>query len=103
MMFSPDIENNTIRYGLSGITRIGEDLIRDVIAKRPYTSMKDFLSKVKLTKPQVTNLIKSGALDSFGDRVEIMTEYIDSICGKKNTVNLRNLQMIINYGLLQLI
>ena len=100
MTFSPDIENNTIRYGLSGITRISEELIKEIIANRPYSSMEDFLNKVKLTKPQVINLIKSGAFDEFGDRMDIMRAYIDSICGKKNTVNLRNLQMIINYKLL---
>ena len=32
--------------------------------------------------------------------MDIMQAYIDSICGKKDTVNLRNLQMIITYKLL---
>lgn len=100
MTFSPDIENNTIRYGFSGITRISEELIKEIIANRPYSSMKDFLSRIKLTKPQIINLIKSGALDEFGDRMDIMHAYVDSISGKKDTVNLRNLQMIINYKLL---
>jgi len=100
MTFSPDIENNTIRYGFSGITRISEELIKEIIANRPYSSMKDFLNRIKLTKPQIINLIKSGALDEFGDRMDIMQAYVDSICGKKDTVNLRNLQMIITYKLL---
>ena len=63
--FSPDVETNTIRYGLSGITRIGEDLVKQIIANRPYSDLSDFLSKNKLTKPQVVNLIKSGAFDSI--------------------------------------
>lgn len=98
--FSPDVEGNTIRYGLSGITRIGDDLIKEIITKRPYESLNDFLSRVKITKPQVVNLIKSGAFDSFGDRVEIMNKYINMISDAKKTINLRNLQMLINMNLL---
>ncbi len=98
--FSPDIEGNTIRYGLSGITRIGDDLIKEIIAKRPYESLEDFLSRVKITKPQVVNLIKSGAFDKFGNRVAIMKQYINMISDTKKTINLRNLQMLINMNLL---
>ena len=58
---SPDVENNTIQYGLSGITRIGEDLIKNIIMGRPYVSVEDFLERIKITKPQMVNLIKSGA------------------------------------------
>ena len=51
--FSPDAKQNLIRYGLSGITRIGEDLIKEIINNRPYISIEDFLSKVKINKPQI--------------------------------------------------
>ena len=98
--FSPDIENNTIQYGLSGISRIGEELIKRIIAARPYESVEDFLDKVKITKPQMINLIKSGAFDIFGDRIKIMTNYIDSISDKKKVINLRNMQMLINFNLI---
>ena len=98
--FSPDIENNTIQYGLSGITRIGEELIKRIIGARPYSSVEDFLDKVKITKPQMINLIKSGAFDTFGDREKIMKDYVDSISDKKKVINLRNMQMLINFGLI---
>ena len=98
--FSPDEKNNTIRFGMSGITKVGEDLIQKIIENRPYNSVNDFISRVKLSKPQMVNLIKAGAFDSFGDRVSIMTKYIDSISDKKNTINLRNLQMLINFNLI---
>ena len=98
--FSPDIENNTIQYGLSGIARIGEELIKRIISKRPYSDFEDFLKKVKITKPQMVNLIKSGAFDSFDNREKIMKDYIDSISDKKKTINLRNLQMLITYNLI---
>lgn len=98
--FSPDVNNNVVRYGLSGITRIGEDLIKEIINKRPYTSLSDFLSKVKINKPQMINLIKAGAFDSFGDRVQIMHEYINTISDTKKRITLQNLNMLIDFGLI---
>lgn len=98
--FSPDIENHNIRFGLSGISQISKELIQEIIANRPYTSVQDLCSKVKITKPKVVNLIKAGAFDEFGDRTALMTEYIDSISDKKTTLNLRNMQMLMNYKLL---
>ena len=98
--FTPDVEKNIIRYGLSGISRIGEDLIKEIIANRPYTSIEDVFNKVKLNKPQAVNLIKSGALDSFGNRQSIMKSYIGSITDKKKLLNLRNMKMLMNYKLI---
>lgn len=98
--FSPDIANNTIRYGLSGITRIGEDLIKTIIANRPYSGVEDFLKKVKINKPQMVNLIKSGAFDRFGDRFTIMKDYIMSISDCKKRITLQNMKMLIDFGLI---
>ena len=98
--FLPDVKNNAIKYGLSGITRVGEKLILEIMEKRPYTSLQDFLKKVKVNKLQAVNLIKAGAFDQFDDRVEIMKAYINSICGKKKTLNLRNMMMMIKFNML---
>ena len=99
--FSPDIEHNSIRYGLSGITRVGEDLVKMIIENRPYSSLDDFLSKVKLTKPQMVNLIKSGAFDEFGDsREQVMNDYIDKVADKKKRITLQNMAMLIKYSLI---
>ena len=98
--FTPDIENNTIRYGLSGITRIGEDLIKTIMSNRPYTTVNDFLSKIKVNKPQMVNLIKSGAFDKFGDRIDIMRSYIGSVSDTKKRITLQNMNMLIDFGLI---
>ena len=100
LTFSPDVEHNVIRYGLSGITKIGEDLIQSIMKNRPYNSLDDFISKNKVSKPQVINLIKCGAFDEFGDRMEIMEDYVESISDKKKELNLRNVKMLIDFGLL---
>ena len=99
--FSPDVEENVIRFGLSGITRIGEDLIHLIIKNRPYSSLEDFLNKVKVNKPQMINLIKSGAFDSFGsNRKKIMEQYIRSISDQKKRITLQNMKMLIDFNLL---
>lgn len=98
--FSPDMDANVIRYGISGITRIGEDLIKLIINNRPYSSITDFLSKVKVNKIQMINLIKSGAFDSFGDRAQLMHQYVDLISDTKKRVTLQNMRMLIDFQLL---
>lgn len=93
--FSPDPKNHIIRYGISGISMVGSDLVKEIIDKRPYTSIEDFTSRVKISKPKVVNLIKSGAFDKFGDRIELMKQYIDSIADKKKRITLQNMKMLI--------
>ena len=98
--FSPDVEHNSILYGMSGITRIGNDLVKAIIAGRPYKSLKDFLDRIKINKPQVINLIKSGAFDCFGSRETIMRDYIGDICGAKKRLTLQNMKMLIDFELI---
>lgn len=98
--FSPDVEQNAIRYGLSGITRIGEDLVKTIIDSRPYKSLEDFIERIKVNKLQMVSLLKAGAFDCFGDRVEMMHQYINNISGAKKELNLRNAQMLIKFELI---
>ena len=67
---------------------------------RPYSSVDDFLSRVKINKPQMVNLIKAGAFDEFGDRMEIMKKYIISISEPKKRMTLQNMKMLIDFGLI---
>lgn len=98
--FSPDPEESIIRYGLSGIVKVGKEVIENIINSRPYSSIDDFLSKVKINTPQMINLIKAGAFDSFGDRESIMRKYIDLISGAKKRITLQNMKMLIDFGLI---
>ena len=98
--FYPDVEHNTIRYGLSGITKVGEDLIKAIMDGRPYSSVKDLTSRVKINKAQVINLIKSGAFDCFGDRMEVMREYVKSVSDVKSRITLQNMKMLCDFGLI---
>ena len=100
--FTPDVKNNTIRYGFRGITRIGDEYIKQIIANRPYNSLENFLNKVKTSKTQAISLIKAGCFDNIEQksRQEIMQKYIDSISDKKKRLTLQNMQMLITKHLL---
>ena len=101
--FAPDIKNNNIIYGLSGITKVGTDIVHQIIKNRPYDSIEDFLSKVKVNKPQMINLIKAGAFDKIGrdnDRIKIMEDYINLIADKKKRITLQNMKMLIDFNLI---
>ena len=100
--FTPVVERNEILYGLRGITRLSTSIIKEIIDKRPFNSMDDFLEKVKLNKIQMTNLIKCGAFDELVGmpREDIMEVYIDMIADKKQRLTLQNMQMLISYDLI---
>ena len=98
--FSPDEKNNIIRYGLRGITKVGEDIVKSIIENRPYSSIDDFLSKVKINKPQMINLIKAGAFDEFGKREDLMRYYVSEISDTKKRITLQNMKMLIDFGLI---
>lgn len=100
--FTPVVEDNAILYGLRGITRLSTSIIKDIITKRPFTSLTDFLERVKINKIQMTNLIKCGAFDKMMNepREKIMADYIEMIADKKQRLTLQNMQMLINKELI---
>ena len=101
LIFAPDFEQNSIVYGLKGITRIGTQLVYDIISNRPYTSIEDFLRKIKVNKTQMIALIKSGAFDSLcGNREEAMNDYLELIADKKKRITLQNMQKLIEFDLI---
>ena len=100
--FTPNVNDNVIMYGIKGITRIGDSLVKDIISHRPYDSVKDFISKVKVNKTQIVNLIKSGCFDRVENktRQEILDDYIISISDIKSKLTLQNMPSLIREGLI---
>ena len=99
-MFEPDVETGSIVYGLKGLNGVGGEIIQEIIENRPYTGLEDFQEKVKVKKPVLISLIKSGAFDKFGDREEIMREYIWSICEPKKRITLQNFNGLMERNLI---
>ena len=98
--FEPDAENNQVLFGLKAVMGVGDELVSKIIDNRPYSSVEDFLEKVSPNRAAMVALIKGGAFDIFGDRVECMKNYIWETCDKKKRLTLQNLAMLMKYGLI---
>lgn len=102
--FTPDIENNTIIFGLKGINGIGDDVVHTIIENRPYKSFDDFVERMFNTglikKSQMIQLIKAGCFDFFGERMEIMKQFINLIYEPKEKLTMSNLKMMIENNLI---
>ncbi len=79
------VNETTIRFGLNAIKNLGNDVIARIIASKqeagPFTSLEDFLMRShtkNLNKKSWEALVKSGALDSFGERGQMLagTEHV---------------------------
>ena len=98
-MFEPDEESDTILYGMKALNGTNGELINEIISNRPYGGWQDFFKKVKPNKTVMVSLIKSGAFDQFGERAEIMKEYIWEVSDTKKRITLQNFNMLIEKNL----
>lgn len=107
MGFTPNLEDNSIMFGLKGISLVGDDIVKEIIARRPYSSLSDFLNKMVdgnkklIAKNKVVNLIKAGCFDKLEKktRPEIMSDFINLLEPPKTNLNLNNFLMLINNDL----
>ena len=63
------IDNETLMTGFDALKFMGKNAIPEILEKRPFTSLEDFLEKVdtrKVTSRAIQALAASGSLDSFG-------------------------------------
>ena len=66
--FMPDKNKNVITCGLKIVSKIGDQLIYNIIHNRPYVSFDDFIDRVSISKDRVVNLIKAGAFRNIDKR-----------------------------------
>ena len=105
LSFMPDVEKNSILYGLKGIAKVTEPVIEEIMMHRPFTSLQDFLNKVTkrvVTKDKVINLIKCGAFNALEGKSteEVLREYIGMVCDLKKNLTMQNANMLIDLYLL---
>lgn len=100
--FMPDKQKNRITCGLKIVSKIGDQLIYNIIFNRPYYSIHDFLDRVTISKDRVANLIKAGAFRNIDSRdsVTLLKDYVKEVSEPKTRLTLQNLQMLINYNLI---
>lgn len=72
-------EGETIRFGLTTIKNFGEGISHTITGERkkngPFKSLEDFLVRIQdrnLNKKSLEALIKSGAMDRFGERGKLL-------------------------------
>ena len=68
------IEDGKIVYSLAAIRSIGEHLAKQIIDARPFSDIRDFMDRLNLNKREVDAIIKSGALDIFGENRGILLQ-----------------------------
>ncbi len=103
--FTPREENNTILFGLGGISGINSDIAQQIISNRPYTSFLDFYKRNSYPGSLITNskfiqLIKAGCFDEFEkDRTLLMRQYAILSTEFKKSLTTANLPEAIRIGM----
>ncbi|MCX6779500.1 MAG: DNA polymerase III subunit alpha [Candidatus Magasanikbacteria bacterium] len=100
----------TIRFGLEAIKNVGAHIAEEIIIERKkagtYQSLEYFLGRIQdrdLNKKSLESLIKSGALDRFGERglllnnIELLTAF-NKDAQKEKTNNQAKLFDLANFG-----
>ena len=76
------IYDNNVLFGFSAITGIGERIAQEIVAEREkngkYKNLQDLLSRTSLTKTQIINLMKSGAIPTK-DKKSCLLKYLKSL------------------------
>ena len=92
--FTPDGDNNKIYYGLASIKGVGEKVIEEIIAARPFDSLEDIFKKLPkktFNKRVAVALAKAGALDSFSstkNRYELINKIYELRKDKEEHYNI---------------
>lgn len=76
------IYDNNVLFGFSAITGIGERIAQEIVTEREkngkYKNLQDLLSRTTLTKTQIINLMKSGAIPTK-DKKSCLLKYLKSL------------------------
>jgi len=113
--FTLVLGKETIRFGLTTIKNFGEGISHVIIGERKkngkFKSLEDFLIRIQdrnLNKKSLEALIKSGAMDAFGERgallvnMDNLLEYNKEASGNKNQDSLFSLSSASGYSPLHL-
>lgn len=90
LSFTPDNDKNQILFGLNAINNIGKNEIECILNNRPFETFEDFMNKTnEVIKPKkMVSVIKSGLLNSFGSRRDIMIEYMNEVFKPKKRIGI---------------
>ena len=97
LSFTPKESDNTILFGLGGISGINNDIAQQILTNRPYSSFHDFYTKNSypgslITESKFIILIKAGCFDQFSSRTKAMKQYTLYSQPTKSSLTTANLQ-----------
>lgn len=98
--FTPRESDNTILFGLAGISGINSQIAEQICNNRPYSSFRDFYNRNTFDGSLITNskfiqLIKAGCFDCFNsDRRAVMKRYAKLSYTPKTSLAMNNLAEI---------
>ncbi|MBI1957197.1 MAG: DNA polymerase III subunit alpha, partial [Candidatus Niyogibacteria bacterium] len=97
---------NDIRFGLRTIKNVGANVVAAIIDERrmngPYSNLADLLERVQskdLNKKSLESLIKSGALDSIGERNQMLANMERILSHHRDTMKTRRQNQESIFGL----
>jgi len=82
------VENGDIRVSLAQVRGISAEGVASIIRERekcPFTSLRDFILRSGASQPVIEKLVKIGALDTFGNRGDMLAEIPALIQYKRHT------------------
>ena len=103
--FIPDLSTNSILYGLLAVSVVNQDLFDRIIENRPFSTMSEFIEKVKPTNVQMIGLIKAGCFDNMikQNRKTIMEMYLNYLADRdislKDKLTITNLKQALEMGI----
>lgn len=97
--FKVDAETNTIYFGFLGAKGLKEKVMNKILELRPFDSFQDFMERSGADITSIVTLVKGGAFDRFGTRIEIIDQLAATRAGLKSKLNGQNLLMIARLGL----
>lgn len=95
------INGDDIIYGLKPVMGLPTKAAETIIEERKngkFTGVSDFIERTKTTKSAMLSLIKAGCFDKFGDRYEVMVDYIKSVSKLKDKLTVKDVESIIRSG-----
>lgn len=99
--FAP--HGDEIVYGLRPLvglpSAMAEKIVEEKTTNGNFKSMSDFMERVKPTNSAMLALIKAGCFDEFGDRLDIMIDYVKSTIKPKAKLTTKDLDFAVKNGL----
>jgi len=98
---SNEEKSNTIRFGLGAVKNVGGHICEVIIEERKangsYTSIFNFLERIgdrTLNKKSMESLIKTGGLDGYGERGELLANLEMLLNFNKENVKMKNSRQV---------